>query len=57
MRNFVGEAGQDWFAIRRLPFATLQSLIPSIGAKEQLVLPIPKTELTQNGKMIQNPGF
>lgn len=59
MKNFVGEAGQDWLAVRRLPFATLQQLIPTIQNKTQLVLPIPQDEMTRNTalKGMQNPGY
>lgn len=59
MRNFVGEAGQDWFALRRLPFATIQKWAPTIKAKELLVLPIPQDEMKRNSglKGMQNPGY
>jgi hypothetical protein len=57
MRNFVNEAGQDWFAVRRLPFSTLQMLLPSITDKALLVLPIPDAEIVANKAMKQNPGY
>jgi hypothetical protein len=57
MKNFVGEAGQDWYAVRRLPFATVQSMIPTLGSVDLLILPIPQTEMTANGKMVQNPNY
>lgn len=59
MRNFVGEAGQDWFALRRLPFETIKNLVPSIGSKTLLVLPIPQDEMKRNSglKGMQNPGY
>lgn len=59
MKNFVGESGQDWLAVRRLPFATLQKLLPSIGTKDLLVLPIPQEEMKRNSglKGMQNPGY
>jgi len=59
MRNFVGEAGQDWFAFRRLPFATIQKMAPTIKTKELLVLPIPQDEINRNSglKGMQNPGY
>jgi len=59
MKNFVGEAGQDWLAVRRLPFATLQQLIPTIQSKTQLVLPIPQDEMKRNSALngMQNPGY
>jgi hypothetical protein len=59
MKNFVGEAGQDWLAVRRLPFTTLQQLLPTITKKTQLILPIPQEEMTRNIdlKGMQNPGY
>lgn len=57
MRNFVGEAGQDWYAVRRLPFAIVQSMIPTLGSQDLLILPIPQSEMTANGKMVQNPNY
>jgi hypothetical protein len=59
MKNFFAEGGQDWLAVRRLPFATLQTLVPAIKTKDQLLLPIPQTEITRNGKISgqQNPGY
>jgi hypothetical protein len=57
MKNFVGEAGQDWYAVRRLPFTTVQSMIPTLGSVDQLILPIPQPEMTANGKMVQNPNY
>lgn len=57
MKNFVGESGQDWFAVRRLPFATLQQLIPTLVSHDLLVLPIPQAEMLTNGQMKQNPSY
>jgi hypothetical protein len=57
MRSFVNECGQDWFAVRRLPFSTLQMLLPSIKDKALLVLPIPDAEIVANKAMKQNPGY
>jgi len=57
MKSFVGEAGQDWLAVRRLPFATMQGLLPSIKDKSLLLLPIPDAEMTANSKMKQNPNY
>jgi hypothetical protein len=59
MINFIGESGEDWYAVRRLPFATLQTLIPSLGIADLLILPIPQTEMTANSKLTgqQNPGY
>lgn len=57
MRSFVNECGQDWFAVRRLPFSTLQQLLPTITDKALLVLPIPDAEIVANKAMKQNPGY
>lgn len=57
MKNFVGEDGQDWLAVRRLPFATVQTMIPTIISKDLLIMPIPETEITGNGLVIQNPSY
>jgi len=57
MKNFISENGEDWLAMRRLPFATLQSLQPNIKLTTQLILPIPSTEITTNSLIIQNPGY
>ncbi len=56
MRNFAYENGVDWFALRRLPFVTIQTLNPNIKDPTKLIFPIPTTELMYN-KVIQNPGF
>jgi len=57
MKSFVGEAGQDWFALRRLPFATVQGLLPSIIDQHLLLLPIPDAEIISNDKIKQNPNY
>lgn len=57
MKSFAGENGADWLALRRLPFATIKTLQPSITAASQLILPIPNSEITTNNKIVQNPGY
>lgn len=57
MKNFVAEAGQDWFAVRHLPFTTLQSLLPSVRNKSLLILPIPYSEMKTNPAVKQNPDY
>ncbi|SDD38580.1 SusD family protein [Mucilaginibacter pineti] len=57
MKNFIGENGGDWFALRRLPFATVKKIQPAITAATQLILPIPNIERVTNGKVDQNPGY
>jgi starch-binding outer membrane protein, SusD/RagB family len=56
LRNFAFENGVDWFALRRLPFATMQSLNPNITDPTKLILPIPASELNENN-VSQNPGY
>lgn len=59
MKNFVGEAGQDWLAQRRLPFSTIQELQPTLINNTLLILPIPRDEMNRNIKLsgMQNPGY
>lgn len=57
MKNFLAEAGQDWYAVRRLPFATLQQLIPTMATKDLLIMPIPQPEMQTNGQIKQNPSY
>ena len=57
MKNFFSENGADWFAVRRLPFATAQALLPGLKSVSQLTLPIPYTETSINNQVIQNPGY
>ena len=57
MKNFASENGQDWLALRRLPFATIQAMLPTILDKHLLVLPIPDAEITSNSKIKQNPKY
>lgn len=56
LRNFAGENGVDWLALRRLPLATIQKLNPLIKDINSLILPIPSSEIAKN-KVIQNPGY
>lgn len=55
LRNFVAENGIDWFALRRLPMAEAQIIQPALKNVNQLILPIPNSEITTNGSVIQNP--
>jgi len=62
VKNFFAEAGQDWFALRRLGISGSQPNITAIATIQpaaklvnQLILPIPNTEITTNGNIIQNP--
>jgi len=55
IKSFFSENGQDWFALRRLPLATAQSIQPALTSVKQLILPIPNSEITANGNIIQNP--
>jgi hypothetical protein len=55
IKNFFSESGQDWFALRRLPLATATTIQPALISVKQLILPIPNSEITTNGNVIQNP--
>jgi len=57
VKNFFAENGADWFALRRLTFATIQTIQPAIKSVTQLILPIPMGEITTNKNVIQNPGY
>jgi starch-binding outer membrane protein, SusD/RagB family len=57
MKNFVGEDGQDWLALRRLPFATVQTMEPALKSIDELILPIPQSEIEANGLIKQNPSY
>jgi hypothetical protein len=57
MKNLFSEDGADWFAVRRLPFATAQTVLPSLKSVTQLTLPIPYSETSINNQVIQNPGY
>jgi len=55
MKNFFSENGADWFALRRLPFAAAQTLQPALKSVNQLICPIPSSEISINSQVIQNP--
>ncbi len=57
-RNMLAEDGIEWFALLRLPFATVKLLRPSITDQKQYILPIPSTEFQLNPSIgDQNPGY
>lgn len=57
-RNLVAEDGADWFALLRLPIATVMQIKPTIQEKFQYILPIPKDEHDKNPTIgDQNPGY
>jgi hypothetical protein len=57
-RNLVGEDGQEWMALLRLPLATVQQLRPTITDKIRYILPIPHVEFVSNPAIgDQNPGY
>ncbi|PSL47950.1 SusD-like starch-binding protein associating with outer membrane [Chitinophaga niastensis] len=57
-KNLVGEDGQEWMALLRLPFATVQQLRPSITDKIRYILPIPHAEFVSNPAIgDQNTGY
>jgi len=55
IKNFVAENGADWFALRRLPFTTAQTIQPALKSVNQLILPIPSSEISVNSLVVQNP--
>lgn len=57
MKSFASENGADWFALRRLPFATVQTMLPTITDKHLFLLPIPDAEIISNSKIKQNPKY
>ncbi|MBS0030945.1 RagB/SusD family nutrient uptake outer membrane protein [Chitinophaga sp. 22321] len=57
-RNLVGEDGQEWMSLLRLPAVLIQELRPTANDKVKYILPIPHDEFVNNpaiGK--QNPGY
>ncbi|SMD01559.1 SusD family protein [Pedobacter africanus] len=57
-RSLVGEDGQEWMALLRLPFSTVKTLKPSITNQAQYILPIPTNEFLTNPAIgPQNPGY
>ncbi len=58
VRSLVGEDGQDWMMLLRLPEATVQALRPTITDKIQYILPVPGLEFKYNSLFgDQNPGY
>jgi hypothetical protein len=57
MKNFIGENGVDWFALRRLPIDTIKTIQPLLKTADRFLLPIPLAEISQNRNMIQNPSY
>lgn len=58
VRNLVGEDGQEWMALTRLPLATVKQLRPTIKDQVQYILPVPHDEFVSNpGFGEQNPGY
>jgi len=58
VRNMLCEDGQDWFALLRLPFATVQTIRPTLQSKNQYIMPIPRNEFLKNSSIgDQNPGY
>ncbi|MBV7530675.1 RagB/SusD family nutrient uptake outer membrane protein [Chitinophaga sp. sic0106] len=57
-RSLTGEDGQEWQALLRLPFATVQQLRPEITDKLQYIFPVPRAEFQQNPSFgDQNKGY
>ena len=57
-RNLVGEDGQEWMALLRLPTALIAELRPTANDKIKYILPIPHDEFLMNPAIgPQNPGY
>ncbi|SHM61247.1 SusD family protein [Chitinophaga jiangningensis] len=58
VRSLTGEDGQEWQALLRLPFATVQQIKPEITDKLQYIFPVPRAEFQQNPAFgDQNKGY
>jgi hypothetical protein len=57
-RNMVGEDGQEWMSLLRLPTALILQLRPTLNDKIRYILPIPHAEFLNNPSIgPQNPGY
>ncbi|WP_160718069.1 RagB/SusD family nutrient uptake outer membrane protein [Chitinophaga solisilvae] len=57
-KSLVGEDGQEWMALLRLPFATVRQLKPEINDQIRYIMPIPREEFLQNPSIgDQNKGY
>lgn len=57
-RNLLAEDEQEYFALLRLPLATVTQLRPTITSTQQYILPIPPDEFQHNPLLgDQNPGY
>lgn len=57
-RNLVAEDGQEWMALLRLDFNTVQMLRPLITSRNQYDFPVPHTEFVYNPDFgDQNTGY
>ncbi|NLR82547.1 RagB/SusD family nutrient uptake outer membrane protein [Chitinophaga eiseniae] len=57
-RNLVGEDGQEWMALLRLPVALTKQLRPTLTDQIRYIMPIPHEEFLYNPAIgDQNPGY
>lgn len=57
-RNLVGEDGQEWMSLLRLPSSLIGELRPTANDKVKYILPIPHDEFLNNPAIgEQNPGY
>lgn len=57
-RNLVGEDGQEWIALLRLPPELVKELRPTAADKIKYILPVPHNEFISNPTFgEQNPGY
>ncbi|SEW52024.1 RagB/SusD family nutrient uptake outer membrane protein [Chitinophaga arvensicola] len=58
VRNLVGEDGQEWMALLRLPTSLILQLRPTLDNNIRYILPIPHNEFLKNPDIgAQNPGY
>lgn len=57
IKNFMGENGDDWYALRRLPIEQIKTIQPKLTVKERFILPIPYSERSHNNLIDQNLGY
>jgi len=62
IKNFFSENGADWFALRRLGISgstpnitAIATIQPAVTSVNQLILPIPNSEIITNSNVIPNP--
>lgn len=58
VRSMVGEDGQEWMCLLRLPFTTVQQIRPTITSQLLYIFGVPSNEFLYNPAFgDQNPGY